>query len=307
MLRQKDIMKKELLKYSAKLQDDFSIKYKSDIISSKKPFHIHSQFEIVFSLTDEIICELENQTIPIPPGCFLLLNHMDLHCLRTSTNQPCRRYVLFFSPEYLSGFSFDADLQECFIYRNVNTPQLLPLSSEEQRKEAAAYLEQLLFYHNADPGKLYGCELSKKLLLAQLLLFINRRYREIHKVPFSGSENHKTFYRIISYISSNYSKELTVDDICRQFLLSKAALYHLFHDICRESPGEYIIRYRLEKSKEFLHQNCTVEEAAFLSGYSNQAHFSRIFKQRTGLTPKQYQKLHGKTHGNGRGSRKTTV
>ena len=97
-------MKKELLKYSAKLQDDFSIKYKSDIISSKKPFHIHSQFEIVFSLTDEIICELENQTVPVPPGCFLLLNHMDLHCLRTCTNQPCRRYVLFFSPEYLSGF-----------------------------------------------------------------------------------------------------------------------------------------------------------------------------------------------------------
>ncbi|MBS6644325.1 MAG: helix-turn-helix transcriptional regulator [Clostridiaceae bacterium] len=285
-------MKKELLKYSARLQDDFSIKYKSDIISSKKPFHIHSQFEIVFSLTDEIICELEDQTLLVPPGCFLLLNHMDLHCIRTNISRPCCRYVLFFSPEYLSGFSFDADLQECFIYRNVNSPQFLPLSCEEHKKEAAACLEQLLHYHTSDPGTVYGCELSKKLLLAQLLLFINRRYREYHKLLFSGSEDHKIFYQIISYISSNYSNELTVDDLCRRFLLSKAALYHLFHDICQESPGEYIIRYRLEKSKEFLHQNCTVEEAAFLSGYSNQAHFSRIFKQRTGLSPKQYQKLH---------------
>ncbi|MBT9776397.1 helix-turn-helix domain-containing protein [Clostridium sp. MCC353] len=285
-------MKKELLKYSAILEDDFSIKYKSDIISSKKPFHIHSQFEIVFSLTDELICELENQTLVVPPGCFLLLNHMDLHCLRTSENQPCFRYVLFFSPEYLSGFSSDADLQECFIYRGVNTPHLLPLASDEQKKEAAAYLEELLHYQTADPGTVYGCELSKKLLLAQLLLFINRRYREYHGILLAGSENHKTFYRIISYISSNYAKELTVDSLCRRFLLSKTALYHLFHETCRESPGEYIIRYRLEKSKEFLHQNHTVEEAAFLSGYSNQAHFSRIFKQRTGLTPKQYQKLH---------------
>lgn len=282
-------MKKELLQYTAKLQDDFSIRRKTNSIVSKKPFHIHSQFEIVYASADELICELDDDSFVIPPGSFLLLNHMDLHRIFSKDGQPCHRYVLFFSPEYLAGFPPDADLLECFICRSTVRPQYLPLSSDEDREKAAAWLSQLLYYQDGEGRTEYGSELSKKLLLAQLLLFINRRYREYHRFSGLPSEDLTVFYSIISYISLHFSEDLNIDRLCQEFFITKPRLYRLFKESGLESPGDYLIRYRIEKAKEFLYQEYPVELAALMAGYRNAAHFCRIFRQRTGFSPKQYQ------------------
>lgn len=282
-------MKKEWMKYTANLKDDFSVRFKEEPIAPKKPFHIHSQFEIIFSMTHQVFCEMDDTMIPVPAGSFLLLNHMDLHRIFSGKEGPCSRYVLFFSPDYLSGFSDETDLLECFVYRSFPTPQLLPASSRQESEKAAALFRQLLAYQEGPESRLYGAELSKKLILAQLLLLINRRYREFHQIQDLQSEDRAVFYRVINYISCHYQEPLSVDRLCKTFYLTRPGLVRMFQQICRESPGEYLIRFRIEKAKEFLRQDYPVETAASLSGYQNAAHFSRIFRQRTGLSPKQYQ------------------
>lgn len=52
---------------------------------------------------------------------------------------------------------------------------------------------------------------------------------------------------------------------------------------------KYVINYRLEKAKEYLlYSNYTLNDIAFKLGYNSAAHFSRQFKELTGLTAKQY-------------------
>ncbi|MGA0559296.1 chromate resistance protein ChrB domain-containing protein [Larkinella sp. VNQ87] len=55
--------------------------------------------------------------------------------------------------------------------------------------------------------------------------------------------------------------------------------------------GEYIRKVRIEKAIQLLETaDNTLSEIAYLTGFSDQSHFTRIFKQHTGKSPSQYRK-----------------
>lgn len=55
--------------------------------------------------------------------------------------------------------------------------------------------------------------------------------------------------------------------------------------------GEYIRKLRIEKAIEYIESsNYSLREVAYLTGFSDQSHFTRIFKQHTGLNPSSFKK-----------------
>jgi len=65
-----------------------------------------------------------------------------------------------------------------------------------------------------------------------------------------------------------------------------------FSEEARESLEKYIVRYRISKAKErMVYNGDTVSGVAFALGFSSVAHFSRQFKQHTGLTPSYFTEI----------------
>jgi AraC-like DNA-binding protein len=61
------------------------------------------------------------------------------------------------------------------------------------------------------------------------------------------------------------------------------------------SFGDYIRKLRIEKAIVLLHDSKhSLAEIAYLTGFSDQSHFARIFKKTTGESPSSYRKNHGK-------------
>ena len=57
------------------------------------------------------------------------------------------------------------------------------------------------------------------------------------------------------------------------------------------SFGEYVRKLRIEKAMEYLHQRSySLTQIAYLTGFSDQSHFTRIFKKQTGMSPSEYKK-----------------
>jgi AraC-like DNA-binding protein len=55
--------------------------------------------------------------------------------------------------------------------------------------------------------------------------------------------------------------------------------------------GEYIRKVRIEKAIELIRStNYSLTEIAYLTGFSDQSHFTRIFRQHTGKNPSPYRK-----------------
>ena len=57
------------------------------------------------------------------------------------------------------------------------------------------------------------------------------------------------------------------------------------------SFGEYIRKQRIERAIELMQQPAySLTEIAYLTGFSDQSHFTRIFKKHTGQNPSVYRK-----------------
>ncbi len=68
------------------------------------------------------------------------------------------------------------------------------------------------------------------------------------------------------------------------------------------SFGDYIRKLRIEKALHLLNNTAySLTEIAYLTGFSDQSHFTRIFKKQTGQNPSEYRKKgrKGKTHTKG--------
>lgn len=85
-----------------------------------------------------------------------------------------------------------------------------------------------------------------------------------------------------------------LDDIYEQTHFNPDYVRKLFAKEMRLSPKAYLIEKRIEHAKKLLEykskNNYSVSEIAYMSGYNSPYYFSRIFKEKTGLSPLDYTK-----------------
>ena len=94
----------------------------------------------------------------------------------------------------------------------------------------------------------------------------------------------------ISYINSNFHKNTLSNselaDICN---LSESHFRETFHKQFKMSPKQYIIDTRILKAKDFLSEgDLKIQAICEKCGFTNQYHFCRLFKKKTGQTPSEY-------------------
>jgi AraC-like DNA-binding protein len=93
---------------------------------------------------------------------------------------------------------------------------------------------------------------------------------------------------VLDYVHENYQQQIDVASLARIANLSKSRFYKVFRDLTNTSPNQYILHYRLRKAQELLLGDLRIYQIAEQSGFDDQYYFSRIFKQKFGLTPYQF-------------------
>ncbi|MDA3880493.1 MAG: AraC family transcriptional regulator [Prolixibacteraceae bacterium] len=97
--------------------------------------------------------------------------------------------------------------------------------------------------------------------------------------------------KIIEYIDVNYSQNLTNESLSEIVALAPNSLLRLFKGIMGLTIHKYILQIRINKSILEMHNHAlSIDEVAFKSGFNDRHHFSKVFKQVTGLPPGEYRK-----------------
>lgn len=92
-----------------------------------------------------------------------------------------------------------------------------------------------------------------------------------------------------AYIAENYSKKISLDEICRNLYLSTTYFSFIFKKETGQNYMEYLTGIRMEKAKELLGTTTKkVYEIAGDVGYSDYKYFTAQFKKYTGMSPKDY-------------------
>lgn len=121
-------------------------------------------------------------------------------------------------------------------------------------------------------------------LLVHLILEKNRSESD----RFGGIGGMET---LISYMHEHFREPLTLDQLSDFCGISKYHLSRQFKKSTGLPPNEYLIRLRLENARTLLiNTDLTVSKIAEMSGFENEAYFSRIFRSRFDVSPKQYRR-----------------
>lgn len=96
---------------------------------------------------------------------------------------------------------------------------------------------------------------------------------------------------LIRYMHAHYRDALTMDQLAEQAGFSKYYLSREFKKLTGMPPNEYLISLRIEQAKQLLaNTEFPAYRVGILSGIENEAYFSRLFHQRTNMTPAEYRK-----------------
>ena len=95
--------------------------------------------------------------------------------------------------------------------------------------------------------------------------------------------------RARSFIENHYSEPITVADIAAHLRLERTYVYRLFMQCLGMPPSDYLRDVRLSAAAKMLeNESISIRTAAEHAGFDNLSYFYRRFRERFGMSPKQY-------------------
>ena len=113
-------------------------------------------------------------------------------------------------------------------------------------------------------------------------------------MPFDGHEDagdqrqRKLFEKLRKDIYSAPEKNWTGEKMAANVFLSVNQLITLYKRFFGVTPKQDLLEARIVKAKTLMGPSTIIKEVASNCGFENEYYFSRVFKQKTGMTPSEY-------------------
>ncbi len=96
---------------------------------------------------------------------------------------------------------------------------------------------------------------------------------------------------IEDFINENYTLNISVGDMAEHVFLSEGYFTRAFKERLGTSPMNYLIKFRVEKSKKLLQKtDLKINNISRRVGFTSSQRFNSAFKKILGLTPSEYRK-----------------
>ena len=141
----------------------------------------------------------------------------------------------------------------------------------------------------AEPG--LGSETVTAALMSQCLVWLLRKLHtdDDCPLPWLAALEEPRLARVIDRITENPAANHTVESLADTAGMSRSAFALHFTTAFKRSPMNLVHHIRMQRAAQFLRQGgMSVDEVADRVGFSSRSHFSRSFKQHTGLSPRAY-------------------
>ena len=149
-----------------------------------------------------------------------------------------------------------------------------------------AFFQSMITYFKEPPS-----ESILELKFRELLLMIMHNPRNQDVLTMASNIQLYERPSIQSVMEDNFLYNLMLEDFAKIALRSLPTFKREFKAIYKTTPGKWLLHRRLENANMLLNSTSkSVNEIAFESGFENNTHFSRVFKEKYGKSPLHFRK-----------------
>jgi AraC family transcriptional regulator len=128
-------------------------------------------------------------------------------------------------------------------------------------------------------------------LTATLSIHLLRHYatRKLNIPESNGGLSKAQVRYVLAFIEEHLEQDLSLEIMANLVQLSPHYFACLFKQSVGQSPHQYVLRSRIERSKQLLNRpELAIAQIAQCVGFQNQSHFTTAFRRIVGCTPKAY-------------------
>jgi len=140
----------------------------------------------------------------------------------------------------------------------------------------------------------FGCENLIKIYIEELLI---RLMRQDSSAAMAGHMSNsieqktreKVFNKVVNYLVDNLSRQISMEELCRDVGYSRSYLHNVFKRRTGRSVMEYYKHLKMEKAKQLIREGSNnFTQISYELDFSSLHYFSKLFKKIVGMTPSAY-------------------
>ena len=266
----------EAEKRTVRFDNDLKIEaYHFEGIMQKFPNHFHEYYVLGVVTSGCRFLTCKNREYTINAGDLLLFNPLDNHACEQMDNMALDWRCL----------NIENDIMRRTAAEITGRDELPAFTSTVARQSDAALV--FIDLHNMIMNEIknFNKEENFYFLIEQLISDYTKPVTE------TLAEIRGEIQAACDYMENNYTEIISLADLSKVSGLNKYTLLRNFTMQRGITPYQYLSTIRVNKAKRLLETGVPPIETAMLSGFTDQSHFTRFFKNFIGLTPKRYQDI----------------
>jgi len=232
------------------------------------------EFQLVYITSGEGVFSCDGKTYQVKPGCVMLLLPGLKHMYKPLSETGWKEYWVGFKGVYFLRLLEEGRFSPENIFFQTGL-----------HNSIVSFFNQI-FDEVRSQKPLYQFKTSA--LILSLLAEILTRERRTEQPNFYEEIISKAKY----LMESNVFSAINLPVISDQLGISTSRLNEIFKTYTSMTPYQYYIQIKIHKAESLLEQeNISVKEAAYRMGFEDQYYFSRLFKNKTGISPSDWKKF----------------
>lgn len=240
--------------------------------------------------------KLNNKSYPIETGKYLLTNDTYEGSVEIEADRNVKGICININPQMIAEVLAskkrpDTPYSDNELGQYFSSTHFL----ENQYSDTQTHLGHLL---RTLTVKVHNDEVDEENISTELFYTISEKiiedqtpvFRQLQTIPSLKPSTRKDLYRRLQrgkeFIDNSFTIPLSIETIAQEACMSEYHFFRLFKLIFGLSPNQYLIKKRLEYSRNILLQDrYSVSVAAIESGFSDIHTFSKAFKKHFGVAP----------------------
>ncbi len=239
------------------------------------PSHTHPSYMFVIAYDNQSVVYVENEKFETYSG--------SLFCL--SPDVAHHEVQDYLPPKYCALFIDKESFEKNFRFYTKDRPNLDAKIVDLENSKIDMLIKEFIFEsQNTHPSKQIVLENLSTLLTHEII----RTLLSCNQQNTDMSDNQK-INESIKFINANYEKEISLDNLAHNVLLSKSHFIKLFTRTMQTTPMEYLKQIRVQNAKKMLLSNrLSITTISQQCGFNSPSYFTKTFKKVYNETPKEF-------------------